>query len=82
VPELITRIRMHTGDIPDKYDRGNDPVGALVLAAHSQGSVIATATLMQTAGNNSERRVLPHVALLTHGCLLRRLYSRYFPAYF
>jgi hypothetical protein len=82
VPELITRIRTHTGDIPDKYDRGDYPVGALVLGAHSQGSVIATATLMQLASNDSERRVLPRVALLTYGCVLRRLYSRYFPAYF
>ena len=82
VPELITRIRTHTGDIPDKYDRGDYPVGALVLAAHSQGSVIATATLLQIASNDSQRRVLPRVALLTYGCVLRRLYSRYFPAYF
>jgi hypothetical protein len=83
VPELITRIRTHTGDIPDKYDRGDYPVGALVLAAHSQGSVIATATLLQIAGNDSEKRVLlPRVALLTYGCVLRRLYSRYFQAYF
>jgi len=82
VPELITRIRTHTGDICDEYDRGDYPVGALVLAAHSQGSVIATATLLQIASNDSERRVLPRVALLTYGCVLRRLYSRYFPAYF
>jgi hypothetical protein len=31
------------------------PVGALVLAAHSQGSIIATATLMQTAVRISSR---------------------------
>jgi hypothetical protein len=82
VPELVTRIRVHTGAIPGKPDPDGFPVGALVLAAHSQGSVIATATLLQIAGDDSERRVLPRVALLTYGCVLRRLYSRYFPAYF
>ena len=48
----------------------------VVLSAHSQGSIIAAATLLQ-------KDVDPHrVALLTFGCPLRRLYGRNFPAYF
>ncbi len=82
VPELITRIREHTGAEEDGYERGGYPAGALVLAAHSQGSVIAAAALLQLAGRSDTERVLPKVALLSYGCVLRRLYSRYFPAYF
>jgi hypothetical protein len=82
VPELITRIREHTGAKDDQYDRAGYPAGALVLAAHSQGSVIAAATLLQLAGKGDAEQVLPKVALLSYGCVLRRLYSRYFPAYF
>ena len=49
----------------------------MVLAAHSQGSIIAAATLLQDDGATSRR-----VALLTFGSPLRRLYARNFPAYF
>jgi hypothetical protein len=82
VPELLVRIREHTGATDDRYERGGYPVGALVLAAHSQGSVIAAATLLQLIGRRDDEQVVPRVALLTYGCVLRRLYSRYFPAYF
>jgi hypothetical protein len=49
----------------------------VVLSAHSQGSIIAAATLLQEGVSDSRR-----VALLTFGCPLRRLYGRNFPAYF
>jgi hypothetical protein len=49
----------------------------LVLTGHSQGSIIAAATMLQ-AGNAG----LPHIGLLTFGCPLRRLYAKNFPAYF
>ncbi|HYZ69635.1 MAG TPA: hypothetical protein VE666_17870 [Mycobacterium sp.] len=47
----------------------------VVLAAYSQGSLIAAATLLQGA-------TVDRVALLTFGSPLRRLYARNFPAYF
>jgi hypothetical protein len=79
VPELITRIRQHTGLQPDPFDRADYPLGAVVLAGHSQGSVIAAATVLQLT--TSERAAVDQLALLTYGSVLRRLYSRYFPAY-
>jgi hypothetical protein len=48
----------------------------VVLSAHSQGSIIAAATLLQKDVDSRQ------VALLTFGCPLRRLYGRNFPAYF
>lgn len=71
VPELVQRIRFHT-----KEGRG------VVLAGHSQGTVISAATIMQLDGPSSKDDPLEHLCLLTFGCVLRRLYGRYFPAYF
>jgi pimeloyl-ACP methyl ester carboxylesterase len=48
----------------------------VVLVAHSQGTVIAAATLLQAS---TERE---HYPLLTFGSPLRRLYAQNFPAYF
>jgi len=48
----------------------------VVLVAHSQGTVIAAATLLQ-AHTQPE-----HYPLLTFGSPLRRLYAQNFPAYF
>lgn len=50
--------------------------GAVIVAPHSQGSVIAVAGLMSMA------RPLPHVALLTFGSPVGSLYRRFFPAWF
>ena len=47
-----------------------------MLSAHSQGSVLAAAMLMRP------RHSAGRVALLTYGAPLRRLYARFFPAYF
>ena len=49
----------------------------LVLTGHSQGSIIAAATILQ-----ADAAGLPRVGFLTFGCPLRRLYARNFPAYF
>jgi hypothetical protein len=53
------------------------PASRVVMSAHSQGSIIAAATLLQEDVVDSAR-----VGLLTFGCPLRRLYGRNFPAYF
>ncbi|MGH8859999.1 MAG: hypothetical protein ACRDVG_01985 [Jatrophihabitantaceae bacterium] len=75
VPDLVTRIRWHAGE-----GRG------VVVAAHSQGTVISAATMLQLHTVDTEgvpyRPLLREVGLLTFGCVLRRLYGRYFPAYF
>ncbi|MGC5287751.1 hypothetical protein [Micromonospora sp. DT231] len=65
VPELTRRI-VHL------VSRGN----AVLLTAHSHGSVLAAATVLQLPPHISSR-----VALLTHGSPLSRLYARLFPAF-
>ncbi|MFC7743022.1 hypothetical protein ACFQXA_21785 [Nocardiopsis composta] len=49
----------------------------MLLSGHSQGSVLAAATVWQLPP-----RCRPRVALITHGSPLHRLYARYFPAHF
>ncbi len=49
----------------------------VVFVAHSQGTIIAAATLLHDNGEAREG-----VPLLTFGSPLRRLYARNFPAYF
>ena len=67
VPELLDRLRALTA-------AGDTRV---VLVSHSQGTVIAAATLLQDDEATAHR-----VALMTFGSPLRRLYARNFPAYF
>ena len=67
VPELLDRLKVLV----------SDPDTRVVIAAHSQGTVIAAATLLQHDDHTRDR-----VALLTFGSPLRRLYARNFPAYF
>ena len=66
---------------PDLLNRmGRRPASGhqrLLLSAHSQGSVIAAAAIMQT-----EAALLERISLLTYGSPLRRLYATAFPAYF
>ena len=52
------------------------PADVVVLSAHSQGSVLAAAMLMRPQSGPGR------VVLLTYGAPLRRLYARFFPAYF
>jgi hypothetical protein len=65
VPELARRVQALT-----EY-------GTVVLSGHSQGSVLAAATLLQLPPETTRR-----VALLSYGSPLRRVYARLFPAYF
>lgn len=66
VPELRRRIaRLHEGG------------GDVVISAHSQGTVIAAATVLQIAPADRAR-----VGLVTYGSPLDRLYARAFPHYF
>ena len=51
----------------------------VVLVAHSQGTIIAAATLLQADGFEGADERYP---LLTFGSPLRRLYAQNFPAYF
>lgn len=51
--------------------------GRVLLSGHSQGSVLAAAAVWQL-----DPATRSHVALLTHGSPLARLYGRWFPKYF
>lgn len=51
--------------------------GGVVLSGHSQGSVLAAATVLQLPPEAKQR-----TALLTYGSPLARLYQRAFPNYF
>ncbi|MFI6575434.1 hypothetical protein ACIBFB_06510 [Nocardiopsis sp. NPDC050513] len=66
VPQLTARVARLVRDGAD-----------VVLSGHSQGSVLAAATVWQLPEDCAGR-----VALVTHGSPLDRLYARYFPAYF
>lgn len=66
VYELL--VRLQTLDTTDTR---------VVFAAHSQGTIIAAAALL-----HGDEKGCEHVALLTFGSPLRRLYARNFPAYF
>jgi hypothetical protein len=66
LPDLISRIRATEG--PDRR---------VVLSAHSQGTVIAAALVLQLEDEERER-----VRLVTYGSPLRRLYAGAFPAWF
>ena len=76
VPDIVTFLSSKQDD-------------AIVLAAHSQGTVISTAVIAQLATYDEQVRqkepakaLLPRLGFLSFGCVLRRLYGRYFPAYF
>jgi len=67
MPELIDRL-----DWLAPRDRD-----VVVVSAHSQGSVIAAALILQLDGRQRRR-----IRLLTYGSPLQRLYGRFFPAWF
>ena len=69
VPELQHRICHHV-------EEGR----RVILSAHSQGTVIAYAALVQLARARPE--ITRDVALVTYGSPLRQLYAWAFPAYF
>ncbi|MFD0328091.1 hypothetical protein ACFQZC_07325 [Streptacidiphilus monticola] len=68
MPDLVWRTRTWLEQ---------DPGRRLVLSAHSQGTVLAAAAVWQLDPETRQR-----TALLTYGSPLRRLYGRFFPAYF
>ena len=87
VPELAIRLDAHaamvttTGPAPESghagaVDEAPTP-GLVVLASHSQGTVISMAALLGPAWRSAD-----HTVLLTFGTVLRRLYARFFPLYF
>lgn len=65
VPEIVQRI--------EQLKAGG---GRVVVSAHSQGTVIALAALLQLRGRSGG------VALLTYGSPLHRFYARAFPHFF
>jgi hypothetical protein len=71
VPQLKYRLEYLT---ELDHQRG---CGRVLLSAHSQGSVVAAATLLQVDPQACER-----IALFTYGSPLEILYKRLFPAYF
>jgi hypothetical protein len=81
VPDLLNRITYLTGTWqPSQADAGWGPPpgdGQTLVLAHSQGSVIAAATVMALSVETGDR-----VRLLTYGSPLRPMYARFFPAYF
>jgi hypothetical protein len=77
VPDLIDRVRYH---VAGGAEPGQPPAGGVVLACHSQGSVIGAAVVLQLAVRCPE--TLERMAFFTYGCVLRRLYARFFPGYF
>lgn len=75
VPDLVTRISWFL----------NAERRPVVLAAHSQGTVIGAAAILhlsQAMTRDPGLGDLDDLRFLTCGCVLRRLYGRYFPAYF
>lgn len=91
VPELAIRLDAHaalvaSGGREQTTASGDARPGAVaelpmpglvVLASHSQGTVISMAALLGPAWRSADRTVL-----LTFGTVLRRLYGRFFPLYF
>ena len=67
IPDLAQRVKKLTAT----------PSSRVVLSGHSQGSVMVVATVLQLPSDTAAR-----VNLLTHGSPVRRLYLRFFPAYF
>jgi len=73
VPQIQTRTR----GLLFPTDPASAHPDRVVLAGHSQGSVILAAAILQM-GEDVRRRVY----LFTFGCQLTRLYGRVFPAHF
>jgi hypothetical protein len=76
IPDMLSRMEGLAG--LDAASR-DDPscTGLVALSCHSQGSVIGAAAVAA-----SRYDVLRRTAFLTYGDPLRRLYARFFPAYF
>ena len=77
LPALLARIKAMMKNAGDAGGSGTGEPVRVLLSCHSQGSVIGAVVLMQL-----ELSATTQVALLTYGSPLRRIYSRFFPAYF
>jgi hypothetical protein len=92
IPEVTARVDWYVGKRSDPGAAGlrgsaadgeasvggaGDPRGRVVIAGHSQGTVISVAVVMLIQPETRQR-----VALLTFGCVLDRLYARFYPRYF
>jgi hypothetical protein len=75
VPALAQRIRFHTGALDVQPMEGR-PADHVVLAPHSQGSLIGLASLLWLSEEE-----LGRVGLVTHGSQLQVAFPRAFPAY-
>ena len=88
-PNVVTRLRTEVQRRADPEDSGASTC-PLVVAAHSQGTVIA---LVALAGMAEARRrpgqggfecgkpeMLRNLGVLTYGCPIDHLYDRYFPS--
>jgi hypothetical protein len=75
VPALAQRIRFHTGCLDVRPMEGQ-PADHVVLAPHSQGSLIGFASLLWLSEDEISR-----VGLVTHGSQLQVAFPRAFPAY-
>lgn len=71
VPDLVTRVLYYVEGEGRK---------SVVISGHSQGTVISAATLFQLDALTPARRA--SIGFLSFGCVLRRLYGRFFPVYF
>jgi hypothetical protein len=67
VPDLVDRVRQLSTAEADR----------VILSGHSQGSILVVAAVLHLGDGLPSRP-----ALLTYGAPLRRLYARFFPAYF
>lgn len=78
VPMLATRVeQLATGEIPvDRGDNGRGG-GPVIVAGHSQGSVVSMAAVAQLPTDVRER-----VALVTYGSPIAILYERWFRSTF
>ncbi len=70
VPEIVRRVSWL-----------NDNGGEVVLAAHSQGSILATAAALRADLQVPGPEVLPRFHLVTYGSPIRKLYGQAFPAW-
>jgi hypothetical protein len=75
VPAVAQRVRFHLGGLDVQPLEGR-PADHVVVAPHSQGSLIAVASLLWLTADELSR-----VGLLTHGSQLQAAFPRAFPAY-
>lgn len=93
IPEVTARVDWYVGKRSDPGAAGGgaasdgdpaaeggaatDPRGRVVVAGHSQGTVISVAVVLLIQPETRQR-----VGLMTFGCVLDRLYARFYPRYF